>query len=167
MLHRFTWDFLCSCLQKDIQDSFPRYPGGLERRLAFGPLEPSASYSAWPRRAPPPRRAPRGPEPPVVCSGFGLDRLRIRLFVLPKRRSGQFSRFAGGQEGGLSLGRIDLTASRPTQPRPASPPRRAPPRPDRPVVCSGFGFERSCPMTCHLVGRDDGIPEHASHEKGV
>ena len=28
-------------------------------------------------------------------------------------------------------------------PRPAPPPRRAPPRPDRPVVCPGFGFDKS------------------------
>ena len=63
-------------------------------------------------------------------------------FVIPKRRPGQCLRFAGGQEGGLSPGRIDSTAFRPTQPRPSSPPRRAPPRPDRPVVCPGFGFDR-------------------------
>ena len=42
----------------------------------------------------------------------------------------------------LSSGRIDPTAPRPTQLRPLSPLRRAPPRPDRPVVCSGLGFDR-------------------------
>ena len=68
--------------------------------------------------------------------------IRFRVFVLPKRRPGQFLRLAGGQEGGLSPGRIDTTASRPTQPRSPSPPRRAPPRPDRPVVCPGFGFDK-------------------------
>ena len=60
--------------------------------------------------------------------------------MLPKRRSGQCSRVAGGQEGGLSSGRIDPTASRPTPFHPAPPPRRAPPT--GPMVCPGFGFER-------------------------
>ena len=62
--------------------------------------------------------------------------------MLPKRRPGHCSRFAGGQEGGLSPGWIDPTASRPTQPRSAPPPRPAPRRLDRPVVCPGFGFDR-------------------------
>ena len=36
-------------------------------------------------------RAPRRPDPPVVCPGFGLDRFYIgfTLFVLAKRRSEQ------------------------------------------------------------------------------
>ena len=76
----------------------------------------------------------------VLDSTGGL--VRIRRFVLPKRRLEQCSRFAGGQEAGLSLGRIDPTTSRPTESRPAPPPRRAPPRPDRSVVCPGFGFDR-------------------------
>ena len=70
--------------------------------------------------------------------------------MLPKKRAGQFSRFAGGQEGGLFPGRIDPTASRPTLPRPAPLPRRAPPRPDRPVVCPGFGFGKS---KCRNTGK--------------
>ena len=68
--------------------------------------------------------------------------IRFRLFVLPKRRPGQCLRFARGQEGGLSPGRIDPTASRRTQPRTPSPPRRAPPRPDRPIVCPGFAYDK-------------------------
>ena len=63
--------------------------------------------------------------------------------MLPKRRSRECSRFAGGQERGLSSCRIDLTASRPIQPRAAPLLRRAPPRPDPPVVCPGFGFDKS------------------------
>ena len=43
----------------------------------------------------------------------------------------------------LSSCRIEPTASRPIQPRAASLPRRAPPRTDPPVVCPGFGFDRS------------------------
>ena len=138
-----------------------------------------------PRPAPPPRRAPPRPDRPVVCPGFGFDRLMyvidyvivpghalhekgfqsqigvgtlvssqerrsvavslinrlstagqprvnrwstadfvpcsvyigFRLFVLPKGRPGQCPRYAAGQEGGLIPGRIDPTASRPTQPR--------------------------------------------------
>ena len=46
--------------------------------------------------------------PPSVYIGF-------RLFVLPNTHPGQCLRFAGGQEGGLSPGRIDPTACRPTQ----------------------------------------------------
>ena len=63
----------------------------------------------------------------------------LRLFVLPKRRPGQYFRFAGGQEGGLSPCRIVPTAFRPSsiQPRPPSPPRRARPRHDWPQ-CSRF-----------------------------
>ena len=34
-----------------------------------------------PRRAPPPRGAPRRPEPPVICSGFGFDKLLIRATI--------------------------------------------------------------------------------------
>ena len=37
--------------------------------------------------------------------------------MLPKRHPGQCLRFAGGQKGWLSSGRIDSTASRPTLPR--------------------------------------------------
>ena len=70
------------------------------------------------------------------------------MFVLPNRRSGKCSRYAGGQEIGFFLGRIDPTAFRPTQSRPALPPRRAPPRLDRPVVCPDFGFDR---LLLHIV----------------
>ena len=93
--------------------------------------------------------------PPSVYVGF-------RLFVLPKRRPARCLRFAGGQDGGLSPGRIDPTASRPTQPRPPSSPRRAPPRPDRPIVCPGFGFDKLFyrlvvePKTWTPIGRDGG-----------
>ena len=76
--------------------------------------------------------------PPSVYIGF-------RLLVLPKRRPSpeQCLRFARAQEGGLSPGRIDPTASRPAQPRTPSPPRRAALRPDRSVRCPGFRFDKS------------------------
>ena len=58
----------------------------------------------------------------------------FRLSVLPKSRPGQCLRFAGGQEGGLSPGRVVPTAFRPTKPRPFSPPPcAAPTRPARSV----------------------------------
>ena len=52
----------------------------------------SASRPAAPGLAPPPRCAPPRPDPPVVCPGFGFIGsvyIGFRLFVLPKRRSGQ------------------------------------------------------------------------------
>ena len=67
--------------------------------------------------------------------------------MLPKRPSEQCSRFAGRKERGLSPGRIDPKASRPTQPRTAPLPRRAPLRPDRPVMCPGFG-STGCIYVC-------------------
>ena len=107
---------------------------GLQRQIGVGTL-----VSSQERRALAVPLINRGSTadfvPPSVYIGF-------RLFVLPGRRPGQCLRFAGGQEGGLSPGRIDPTASRATQPRSPSPPRRAPPRPDRPVVCPGFGFDK-------------------------
>ena len=53
-LHRFTLDFLCSCLLRDVQNNFLRHPGGLEGRLPSGPTEMSAPCSAQLRPAPPP-----------------------------------------------------------------------------------------------------------------
>ena len=73
------------------------------RRRLFDALEsagedcPLGEQFCWrtvlPDPAPPPRRAPRR-DPPVVCPGFGLDRLiyiGIRLFVLVGGRSGDVS----------------------------------------------------------------------------
>ena len=62
--------FCLFVLAADVQNSCPRYLGGLDWRLAYGPLDTSASCSARPRRAPPPRRALRQPEPLVIRSGF-------------------------------------------------------------------------------------------------
>ena len=90
-------------------------------------------------------KSARGPgDQPVVnrgfCSSIGLHRIS---FVRASEASRTVSSIRWEQEGGLSLGQIDPTASRPVQPRLPSPPRRAPPRPDRPVVCPGFGLDRS------------------------
>ena len=62
--------------------------------------------------------------------------------MLPKRRSRECSRFARGQDRGLSSYRIDPRASRPIQPHAAPLLRRAPPRPDPLVVCPDFWFDR-------------------------
>ena len=51
--HRFTWDFLSSCLRRDVQNCCLRYPGGLEGRLPSGPTEMSAPWFAQLRPAPP------------------------------------------------------------------------------------------------------------------
>ena len=115
---------------------------GLQRQIGVGTLvssqdeERSRSRGSTAYQLRVNRWSSAGFVPPSVYIGF-------RLFVLPQRRPGQCVRFAGGQEGGLFASRIDPTASHPTQPRTPSPPRRAPPRPDRPVVCPGFGFDRS------------------------
>ena len=65
------------------------------------------------------------------------------LFVLPKRRSGQFSLMPWEQGGRLFPGRTDRSVSQSAWLRPARLPRRAPPRPDQPVVCPGFGLGKS------------------------
>ena len=109
---------------------------GLQRQIGVGTL-----VSSQERRALAVPLINRGSTadfvPPSVYIG-------LRLFVLPKRHPGQCLRFAGGQETGLSPGRIGPTASSPTQPRPPSPPRRAPPRPDPTVVCLGFRLVKNC-----------------------
>ena len=105
---------------------------GLQRQIGVGPL-----VSSQERRAavvPRINRSSTGYRvPPSVYMGF-------RLFVLPKRRSGQLSSMPGGKRDGCLLG--EPTRRRPVLPGPAPPPRRAPPRPDPPVVCPGFGLER-------------------------
>ena len=78
----------------DGQDNCSRYPRGPVGPLASGPPDPSASCSARLRRAPPSRRAPRRPEPPVVCSGFdstiGLDMIS-RIIVRKCASNGWWS----------------------------------------------------------------------------
>ena len=80
-------DFLCPCPPRGSQDTCPRCPGEQDGRLFPGRTDRSASRTAWPCAdrsasrtarlcsAPPPRRrTPPRPDPPVVCSGFGLDK---------------------------------------------------------------------------------------------
>ena len=86
-----------------------------ERRALAVPLINRLSTAYQPRVN---RGSTAGFVPPSVYIGF-------RLFVFSKRRPEQCLRFAGRQEEALSHGRIDPTASRPTQPRPPSPHRCA------------------------------------------
>ena len=122
--------------------------------MASKATEMSAPCSAQRRPAPPSalRRAD-STRPLCVRVLDSTGSIRIRLFVLPKIRSVQCSRFAGGQKGALSSGRIDPTAFHSTQPRPAPPPRRASSRPDRPVVCPIFAFDK---LHQHSDGVRDG-----------
>ena len=86
-----------------------------------------------------------GDEPVVnrgFCSSVGF-KYELDCSCFRKDVQDSVRDLLGGKREGLFLGRIDPTASRPTQPRSAPPPRRAPPRPDRPVVCLGFGFDNS------------------------
>ena len=79
--------------------------------------------------------------PPSVYIGF-------RLFVLLENRSGDMLALEGAREARLL---DEQFCWHPVLPNPAPPPRRAP-RPDPPVVCPGFGLDRSfmlCPdMPC-------------------
>ena len=68
--------------------------------------------------------------------------VRIRLFVLPKRRSEQLSSvlwWARGTDLSWASRTFDVPSGRASL---ALPPRCAPPRPDPPVVCPGFGLGR-------------------------
>ena len=51
-------------------------PWRARRTVGFWATRPVGDLFCPARCAPPPRRAPRRPEPPVVCPGFGLDRYK-------------------------------------------------------------------------------------------
>ena len=54
--------------------SVPRSPEGQEGRVCPGRTDPSASRPARDRFAPPPRRAPPGPDVPVVNPGYRIHK---------------------------------------------------------------------------------------------
>ena len=64
--------FFFSCLRRDVQNSCLQCAGRPEGLLASKATEMSAPSSAQRRPAPP---SALRPDPPVVCLGFGLDRL--------------------------------------------------------------------------------------------
>ena len=66
-LHRFTLDFLRSCLRmrRDVQNICLRYSGGLEGRLPSGPTEMSAPWIA--QRRPAPASAVCSADPTARC----------------------------------------------------------------------------------------------------
>ena len=70
----FKYELECSCFRRDVQDRCPRRPRGREGQMSPRRAGPSTSLPARPGLAPPPRRAPPRPDPPVVCPGFGLCR---------------------------------------------------------------------------------------------
>ena len=85
--------------------------GGLEGRLASGPLDPSAFCFARPRHALPARHAWRRRDPLVVCSSFGLDRyssFSTRSFTLPSffkfSQRGLFDTTAFSSDDGVQAG---------------------------------------------------------------
>ena len=65
-------------LLKDRSGHCFRCPGEQQGRFSPGRIDPSESHPALPRPTPPLRRAPRRPDPPVVCPGFGLNKLTAR-----------------------------------------------------------------------------------------
>ena len=75
-LHRFLCDFVCSCFRKVIQNNSLRCHGGQGERLVTWADRPVSvhSCSVSPRPAPLHRRALRRLDPPMVRSGFRLDR---------------------------------------------------------------------------------------------
>ena len=119
-LHLFKWDFVCSFFWKDAQATFLRCdPLEGTRDLCFRG-EQFCWHPNLPDPARPPRRAPQ-PDPPVVCLGLGFDKfkLRIRLFVLPKKRSGQLSSVPWCARGTDVLLVNRTVDARPDPPRPA------------------------------------------------
>ena len=71
------------------------------------------------------------------CSPIGLHRIS---FVRASEESFKTGVFDALEK---SPRRTDPSASRPAKARPAPPPHHASPRPDPPVICLGFGFDKS------------------------
>ena len=95
-LHRFTWDFLCSCFRRSVQNNCLPRSTGREGRL-------------FPGHRPAARRAPGRPDPPVVCPGFGFDKCRTKN--IPRAKPGTAGRGGTGRRGGWA-GRCRARAGR-------------------------------------------------------
>ena len=95
--------------------------------------DPSASHSARSRPAPPSRRAPPRPDPPVVCPGFGLDRLGLHRTSFVRASEGSPTTFFFGalevEHDWSCSGRTAAASVLPRRapPSPAPPPLPAPP----------------------------------------
>ena len=145
-----------SCFRRNVQDSdLDSLAGKLKVCLRAGSTQrPAVLLSPAPPRGSAVRRpGPTGlwcvrvfPDMPcmkrVYKEKYWIRQVRIRLFVIPGKRSENCFRFAEEQKQRLCSGGIDPTASRPTPSRPAPPPCRAQAPPDRAVVCPGVGFDR-------------------------
>ena len=131
-LHRFTWDFACSCFWGDIQKTCLRFLGEYERRwtnISPGRTVLSASVPA--------RLRPYAPPCASTRTAHGMYGFWNRQVVQDRC----VRCFEG--EVGLSSMRTELSASRSARPCLAPPRRRAPPRSEPPVLCSGFGLDKS------------------------
>ena len=64
-LIRFTWDFVCSCLRRRVQDGCPRCPGEKGGRLSPGCSNPPPRHPALLRPA---RPCPAAPAPPLCAA---------------------------------------------------------------------------------------------------
>ena len=73
-LHRFTWDFVCSCFRWVVQDSCPRCPWGPKGSVVSCADRTVGVPSCRAPPCPAGCRAPPCLYPPVVCPGFGFDK---------------------------------------------------------------------------------------------
>ena len=73
---RFTQGFICSCLRRNIQNSCLQCAGGSEGRLASKASDFVTLFCSASSR-PTVRPTLCRPDPPVMCPGFGLDRLDL------------------------------------------------------------------------------------------
>ena len=106
---QFTWEFLCSCLHRNVQDILVRCPGCTKKVCVL----PEQNRSCPTLPSPPQPAAwlcAARPDPPVVCPGFGFYKSRDHdLFVEAKTRT--YHRQAGsgrtaGQPGGVRQDRL-------------------------------------------------------------
>ena len=102
---RLTWDFICSCLRRIVQEGHLRYPGEQDGRLFPGRIGPPPS---------PPRPAPlRSAHPAAVGRPAPLRQWYVQVLctklVEPKTRTHHgpvgSGRRTAGRRGGAGLGR--------------------------------------------------------------
>ena len=91
--HRFTSDFLRSCLRGNIQDNVPRCPGSKWNDCVLSPglTNAFASCRARSRPAPPPCFAPPCTDLPMVCPGLDATNFKCTcplqsIFIISNRK---------------------------------------------------------------------------------